>query len=428
MFMQRYIFSFIILFFSVLLAVDHEHVDSKLVISHEKHQISKEGNKRQIIAEKRKLEKKNYKLVRKHRLPYAWSNPKIKPSPPPALMGKQMGVVITPGVAPLGYEMDGKIKVFRLIVQPVEQYISDGKEPDYEKFIKKENRLPPELIHHPYIIQKVRAWGYNGSSPGPTIEVNEGDRIRIIVTNELPEPTSIHWHGIELPNSQDGAAGVAEPPLMPGKTKTYEFTLYQSGTAFYHAGFNLMKTPFYGLTGALVIHPKKYEHKIDKQFVITMQEWRILAGNLDPDLVSMDFNWFTFNGKAAPSIPKMTVNQGERVRIRLINMSMDSHPIHIHGHSWWVVGTESGPIPKSAQWPGNTVNVPPGSSRDVEFIAWNPGLWFFHCHKLHHVANAHADVPLGIMNHGGMFTIVHVIPKDPKAPWRHPKEQEVSSK
>lgn len=360
-----------------------------------------------------------------HRLNYAWLNPKITPSAPPPLTGKQMGVCTTPSIQPLGYEMDGDVKVFKLIAQPVEQYITDGKLPDYDALILDKNKPPKGMVHHSNIVQKIHAWGYNGSTPGPTIEVNEGDRIRIILKNELPEPTSIHWHGIELPNDQDGAAGVAEPPLMPGETKTYEYTLYQSGTAFYHGEFNLMKAASYGLTGALVIHPKKYEYKIDKEFVITLQEWRILPGNVDPDLVSMDFNWFTFNGRSAPTIPALTVNQGERVRIRLVNMSMDNHPIHIHGHTWWVVGTEGGPIPKTAQWPGNTVDVPPGASRDVEFIAWNPGLWFFHCHKVHHVMNAHADVPLGVMPHGGMFTIFNVIPKDPKAPWKHPKEEDV---
>lgn len=358
------------------------------------------------------------------RLTYSWANPTIKPSPPPPLTGKQMGVVQTPSIQPLGYEMDGNVKVFRLIAQPIEQFIIDGKEADYEKLIPQQNKPPHHLEHRMNHQQKVRAWGFNGSTPGPTIEVNEGDQIRILVTNELPEPMTVHWHGIELPNNQDGAGGFAEPVIMPGNTRAYEFKLYQSGTAFYHGEFNLMKLTSYGLAGALVIHPKKYDHPIDKQFVITLQEWRILPGNVDPDLVSMDFNWFTFNGKASPTIPTLTVNQGDRVRIRLINMSMDNHPIHLHGHTWLVVGTEAGPIPASAQWPGNTVDVAPGSSRDVEFVAWNPGLWFFHCHKVHHVMNAHADVPLGVMAHGGMFTILHVIPKNPDAPWVHPKHDE----
>lgn len=357
-----------------------------------------------------------------HRLTYAWANPNLKPSPPPCLTGKQMGVVNTLSIPPLGYEMDGDVKVFRLYAQPIEQYITDGKEAEYDKLIPKKNKFHHHM--HSNIVQKIRAWGFNGTTPGPTIEVNEGDKIRLVITNELPEPLTVHSHGIELPNNQDGAGGFAEPVIMPGQTRNYEYTLYQSGTAFYHGEFNLMKATSYGLTGAIIIHPKAYDEAIDKQFVITMQEWRILPGNLDPDLVNMDFNWFTFNGHSAPNIPTITVNQGDRVRIRLINMSMDNHPIHMHGHTWWVVGTEGGPIPKTAQWPGNTVDVPPGASRDVEFIAWNPGLWFFHCHKVHHVINAHADVPMGIMPHGGMFTIVHVIPQDPKAKWRHPNQQD----
>ncbi len=360
------------------------------------------------------------------RLPYSWSNPNIPPSLKPPLTGKQMGVVATPGIEPLGFEMDGKVKVFRLYAQPVEQYITDGKEAEYDNLIPTKNKVSSTILHHHPITQKIRAWGFNGTTPGPTIEAYEGDRIRLVIKNELPEPLSVHSHGIELPNNQDGAGGFAEPVIMPGETRNYEYTLYQSGTAFYHGEFNLMKATSYGLVGAIIIHPKKYEYPIDKQFVITMQEWRILPGNVDPNLVSTDFNWFTFNGRSAPNIPAITVNQGDRVRIRLINSSMDNHPIHMHGHTWWTVGTEGGPIPKSAQWPGNTVDVPPGGARDVEFVAWNPGIWFFHCHKVHHVVNAHADVPLGVMPHGGMFTIVHVIPKNPKAPWQHPREHKES--
>lgn len=137
----------------------------------------------------------------------------------------------------------------------------------------------------------------------------------------------------------------------------------------------------------------------------------------------MEFNWFAFNGLAAPSIPKITVNQGERVRLRFGNVIMASHPIHIHGYIWTLVGTEGGPVKKSAQIKGSTINVPPGTTRDVEFVAWNPGLWRLHCHKLHHIVNAHPDSPMGIMPHGGMYTIVEVIPKNKNAPWKHPSEQ-----
>ncbi len=354
---------------------------------------------------------------------YPWKNPSIKLSPPPATMNKQMGVVNTLGLKPLGFEMDGAIKVFRLIAQPMEKVLTDSVNVN-EKIIPKKYSAK-HLMHHHKEIKKLKVWGFNGQMPGPTIEANEGDRIRVIFKNELPEPTSIHWHGIELPNKQDGAAGHTQPAVMPGETWTYEFTLYQSGTYLYHSGFNMMKQDHYGLVGLLVIHPKKYDHKIDKQFAIMLQEWAIKPGSEYPDLISMDFNWATFNGLAGPSIPAMTVNQGDRVRIRIGNMSMNSHPIHMHGFTWNVVGTEGGPIPKSAQWPGNTVNVPPGTTRDVEFVAWNPGLWRIHCHKLHHIVNAHTDVPMGIMPHGGMFTLLNVLPKDRKAPWKHPREKGV---
>ena len=349
-----------------------------------------------------------------------WADPSIVLSPPPPLMGRQMGQVVAPGVPPLGYEMDGDVKVFRIVAQPVKIFLNDGRPKDYE-IVRSINRYTGAMVHP--INQPVRAWGYNGTSPGPTIEVTEGDRIRIILKKELPEPTSIHWHSIELPNEMDGAAGQTEQPTMPGETRVYEFTLYQSGTFMYHTGFNVMKQDSLGLGGFLVVHPKKPKHKIDKDFTIMLQAWALLPGNENPNLVTMDFNWFTFNGRAAPDIPVLTIKQGERVRIRIANLSMDSHPIHIHGYAWKVVGTEGGPIPEGAQWSGTTINVAPGTTRDVEFVAWNPGVWRFHCHKLHHLVNAHADVPMGVMSHGGMFTLIHVIPNDPGAAWKHPKQE-----
>ncbi len=343
--------------------------------------------------------------------PIGWADPKIKVSPPPPLMGKQMGRVITPNVLPLGYERDGKVKVFTLIVQPVEYYMLDGEPPEdslWDKVHKAKGLMAGMMLP-----KKVKAWGFNGSVPGPTIEAYEGDRVRIIVKNELPEPTSIHWHGFEVPNDQDGSGGITQPPIQPGETFIYEFTLYQTGTLMYHAGFNEKKQVGMGLGGLFVIHPKKSKYKIAKDFAMLIQEWHILPGNENPDVTSTDPNWFTFNGKAAPTTEILTVNEGDRVRIRFGNLSnQNAHPIHLHGYAWKVVGTEGGPIPESAQWPGNTIDVAPGTVRDVEFIAWNPGLWAFHCHKLHHIVNAHADMPMGVMPMGGMTTILNVIPKE----------------
>jgi FtsP/CotA-like multicopper oxidase with cupredoxin domain len=198
--------------------------------------------------------------------------------------------------------------------------------------------------------------------------------------------------------------------------------MYQVGTYMYHAGFNEPKQNSYGLQGIFVSHPKNYAEPIDRDIAIFLQQWRLLPGSSAPDLTSNEFNWFTFNGLAAPRIPMIKVKQGQRVRIRFANVIMMTHPIHIHGYTWYVVGTEGGPIPKSAQWPGNTISVSPGTTRDVEFVAWNPGIWRFHCHKLHHIMNAHGDVPLSAMPHGGMFTMIYVEPKDPQAPWRHPSQ------
>lgn len=344
-------------------------------------------------------------------------------SPPSSLMGTQMGVVNTINVPSLGYELDGDIKVFTLIAQPMHHEFTDGKPMD-QSMIPLMNQfaggMNKNMIH---ASQQGLVWGYNGSMPGPTIEVTEGDRIRVILINELPEPTSIHWHGLEVPNHQDGAGGVTEPPTPPGGTHIYEFTLYQNGTFMYHTGFNVMKQDALGLGGLLIVHPKDNTSQPDKEFAILLQEWTFAPGNPNPNISSMDFNWFTFNGKAAPSIDSLNIQQGERVRIRFGNLSMQSHPIHVHGYSWRVVGTEGGPIPPSAQWRASTINVPPGTTRDVEFIAWNPGAWRMHCHRLHHVMNAMADAPMGIMPHGGMFTLVHVTPKDPTAAWQHPSQQ-----
>ncbi len=353
-----------------------------------------------------------------------WANPDIKLSPPPTLMGKQMGTVITPGVQPLGYELDGKVKVFHLIAQPVEKQLADAaQKPSWDYLIPKKNKEGYQMGHRK-IATKIKCWGYNGSMPGPTIECTEGDRIRVVVKNELPEPTSIHWHGILLPNDQDGAPPATQKPIMPGETFTYEFTLHQSGTYMYHSGFNIMKQDLMGLAGMLVIHPKIPEQKIDRDYAIMLQQWALPAGNEYINITTMDFNWFTFNGLAAPLIPHMQAKQDDRVRIRLGNISMDSHPIHIHGHIWDEVGTEGGPIPVSARRKGSTINVPPGTTRDVAFVAWNPGLWRYHCHKVHHVVNAHVDVPMSLMSHGGMFTMFYVEPKDPQAPWQPPTQVE----
>jgi manganese oxidase len=273
--------------------------------------------------------------------------------------------VETPDVPDLPFRMDGNVKEFHLIAEPVKQEIVPGRVVDL--------------------------WGYNGSAPGPTIQVNQGDRVRIIVDNHLPEATSMHWHGFEVPVEMDGAPGSSQDPIAPGGRFVYEFTLNQEGTYFYHSHMAMQE--MMGMIGAFVMHPKNaHQPRVDKDFVIILQEYAILPNITVPNSMNMEFNWLTFNGKSAPATTPLIIRQGERVRIRLINLGMDHHPIHLHGHQFVVTGTEGGRQPESTWGPGNTVLVGVAQSRDVEFVATNPGDWMLHCHLPHHMMNQMASM------------------------------------
>lgn len=270
--------------------------------------------------------------------------------------------VITPNGSTMPYTVDNGVKVFHLVAEPVKREFTAG------------------------IV--VNAWGYNGQTPGPTIECVEGDRVRIYVTNHLPEPTSVHWHGMILPNGMDGITGLTQKGIEPGETYVYEFTLRQHGTLMYHPHTDEMTQIAMGMAGFFIIHPRHPEVKVDRDFAIFLGEWRIPPDTATPNPMEMtDFNYFTFNSRVYPGTDPLIVKQNQRVRVRLGNLTMDEHPIHLHGHTFWMTGTSGGRIPKSAQVPGNTVAVPLGDSRDIEFVADNPGDWPFHCHKTHHTMN-----------------------------------------
>ena len=237
---------------------------------------------------------------------------------------------------------------------------------------------------------RATCWGYNGQVHGPTIECVEGDRLRIYVTNRLAAATTIHWHGIMLPNGMDGVGGLTQKAIQQGETFMYEFTVWQHGTFMYHAHHDEMTQMALGLLGLIVIHPREEkEPRPDRDFVYMLSEWRIDPGTTRPNPNEMvEFNLLTLNAKAYPGTAPMIVKQGDRTRIRIGNLSaMDHHSIHFHGHHWWVRETDGGVIPESARWPEVTVLVPVGSTRTVEFIADNPGDWAFHCHMSHHVMN-----------------------------------------
>ncbi len=242
----------------------------------------------------------------------------------------------------------------------------------------------------------VKTWGYNGGSPGPTIEAVEGDQVRIFVTNRLPEHTAVHWHGLFLPNGMDGVGGLLQPHIQPGETYVYEFELRQHGTFMYHPHADEMVQMALGMMGFFIVHPKKpATEPLDRDFCIFPHMWAIHPGTYRPDpAVMLDFDIFTFNGRAYPGTSPLVVRQDDRVRLRFSNVSMTNHPLHIHGHRFWIVETDGGQIPRSAWVPETTLDIVPGQTRAVDFVADLPGDWPLHCHKSHHAMNAMGhDVP-----------------------------------
>jgi hypothetical protein len=268
--------------------------------------------------------------------------------------------VQTPDIEDLPFTLDNGVKVFQLIAEPVKQTIVPGRMFDL--------------------------WGFNGSAPGPTIQANEGDRVRIVFDNHLPEPTGIHWHGLELPIEMDGVPGIGQKPVMPGERFVYEFPLHQNGTFFYHSHMAMQE--MVGMLGGFIIHPMTpYSPRVDRDFLFALQEYAVLPNSTVPNSMNMEFNWLTFNGKSGPASTPLIIRQGERVRIRIINLGMDHHPIHLHGFTFWETGREGARQPE-AIWPrGNTTLVGVAQARDIEFVADRLGDWMFHCHLPHHMMN-----------------------------------------
>ncbi len=235
----------------------------------------------------------------------------------------------------------------------------------------------------------IEAWGYNGTSPGPLIEVDEGDRVRMYVTNELPESTSIHWHGVFVPGGMDGVSGLTQASIEPGKTFKYDFVFDRAGTFMYHPHGDEMTQIALGMMGMIVVHPRSGEARRVRDYALMTHEMTVPIGARRPDPLAMsDFNVLTFNGKSFPATEPLVAETGDLVRIRLANLGpMDHHPIHLHGHAFEVVATDGGTVPHSARIPETTVLVPTGTVRVIEFIARAPGDWALHCHMTHHAMN-----------------------------------------
>ncbi len=291
-------------------------------------------------------------------------------SPPLPPNGRPYNPVVTLNGWSLPWRMNNGVKEFHLVAEPVVRELAPG--------------------------MKANLWGYNGQSPGPTIEVVEGDRVRIFVTNRLPEHTSIHWHGQRLPNGMDGVTGLTQPGIQPGKTFVYEFIAKRPGTFMYHPHADEMVQMAMGMMGFWVTHPKNPNFmKVDRDFVFLLNSYDIDPGSFTPKVNTMlDFNLFNFNSRVFPGIDPMVVRQNDRVRIRIGNLTMTNHPIHIHGHEFVVTGTDGGWTPPASRWPEVTTDVAVGQMRAIEFDATDPGDWAFHCHKSHHTMNAMGhDVP-----------------------------------
>ena len=309
--------------------------------------------------------------------------------PPLPANGRPYYPVITLNGWSLPWRMNDGVKEFHLVAEPVVRELAPG--------------------------MKANLWGYNGQSPGPTIEVVEGDRVRIFLTNKLPEHTSVHWHGQRLPNGMDGVTGLTQPGIQPGKTFVYEFVARRPGTFMYHPHADEMAQMAMGMMGFWVTHPKDPNFmRVDRDFVFLLNAYDIDPGSFTPKVNTMlDFNLWTFNSRAFPGIDPMVVRQGDKVRIRAGNLTMTNHPIHVHGHEFAVTCTDGGWTRPESRWPEVTTDIAVGQMRAVEFVANEPGDWAFHCHKSHHTMNAMGhSVPtmIGVDQKGVVEKINKIVP------------------
>ena len=302
-------------------------------------------------------------------------SPPAPPLPPPVRStGASASRVVVPNGRTLEHKVVGGVKVFHLVAEPITHEVAPG--------------------------LTIETWGYNGGTPGPLVELTEGDTARIYVTNKLPEATTVHWHGVFVPSGMDGVAGLTQKAIAPGATYRYEITFERAGTFMYHPHFDEMTQIALGMTGMIVVHPKRAPApppgRRIRDYALMLHEWKIVPGARRPDPLAMnDFNQLAFNGKSFPATAPLVAERGDLVRLRIGNLGpMDHHPIHLHGYAFQVVGTDGGTVPPAARWPETTVVVPVGSVRVVEFVADKLGDWPLHCHMTHHVMNQMGhDVP-----------------------------------
>lgn len=287
--------------------------------------------------------------------------------------------------------------------QILEPHIENGvKVFDLDASVIKWNILPYE---------QVMAYAFNRQVPGPRIRVTEGDQVRINVTNHLPEPTTVHWHGLIVPNAMDGPADITQKPIEPGQTYTYEFTTQQAGTYFYHTHKEPDRQQALGLYGALIIDPKdpSLVPAHDLEYTIELQEWLEREGYTYPAMLMEGAlpNFFTINGKAYPSTDTIQMRVGQKLLVRFIGSNNNFvHPMHIHGGPFTIVATDGTLVPETARITKDTVNVGPGERYDVIWTAREPGKWLIHCHIPHHTTNDNVEE----QGAGGLTMAINVTP------------------
>jgi manganese oxidase len=247
------------------------------------------------------------------------------------------------GLQELAYEMDGAVKVFRLTAEKIRWETREGK--------------------------LVDAMAYNRMIPGPVIRVGENERVRIVVTNNMDEPHTTHWHGLFVPNSEDGVPGISQDPIMPGESFTYEFNANPAGTRLYHSHFNAMTQEGSGLYGMFIIEERNTPavRRADREEIMLLGD-----GPLG----------FVINGKEFPMTEPIQMKKGERLRIRMANLGAMYHPMHLHGGFFTVVAKDGFPLPAPQDM--NTLSIGPGETFDVILHPQFGGTWIWHCHVLSH--------------------------------------------
>ena len=237
--------------------------------------------------------------------------------------------------------------------------------------------------------QTSTAWAYNGTVPGPEIRVTEGDRVRVLVRNLLPEGTTVHFHGLFVPNDMDGVPMVTQDPIAPGATFRYEFVAEPAGTHEYHSHMDDLKQVTSGLYGAFIVDPKRPLGRYDREFTLIPADGML---------------GYIINGKGFPDTTPLVVHLGDTVRIRMINMGDMYHPFHLHGFDFREIAKDGLPIPEALQLGTNEIDAAPGGSYDMAFTASSLGVWAFHCHILDHVTGPNGEM-------AGMITVVKVLPR-----------------